>query len=221
MIEAGNTCTPPADAGRPAAPCSAVIVTGGQSRRMGRPKPWLPLGGVPMLAQVAARVRPLTREIVVVAAAGQDLPPIEARVLRDSTPDLGPLPALVLGLGAIATPYAFALGCDTPFVRRALLALLVRTCRDADADAVIPLWDSRAQPLVAVYHRRLAACLADLAARGERRLQAVVSLPGVRVVTADELRACDPEGASFRAVNTPQEYAAATQAWADTGADDA
>src|SRR5262245_34304649 len=95
--------------------CSAIIIAGGRSRRMGRPKAWLPLGGVPMLTQVITRVRPLTREIIVVAAAEQELPPLEARVLYDPAPDLGPLPALALGLAAVTTPYAFAFGCDTPF----------------------------------------------------------------------------------------------------------
>lgn len=179
---------------------------------MGRPKPWLPLGGIPMLAHMAARVRPLVREIVIVAAAGQDLPAIDARIVRDPTPDLGPLPALALGLTEIATPFAFALGCDTPFVRRALLARLLDLCRDANG--VVPFWDERPQPLVAVYHRRFAAPVADLAAGGERRLAAVVSLPGVRVVTADDLAPCDPGGVSFRTVNTPEEYTAAVEAWA-------
>jgi molybdopterin-guanine dinucleotide biosynthesis protein A len=123
------------------------------------------------------------------------------------------LPALALGLAEVANSYVFALGCDTPFVRRALLERLLDLCRDVDA--VVPLWGGRPQPLVAVYHRRLAGALADLATGGERRLSAVVSLPGVRVVTADDFGTCEPDGVSFRTVNTPEEYAAAVRAWAD------
>ena len=190
---------------------SAVILTGGRSRRMASPKAWLPLSEVPLLLHVAARVRPLVREIVVVAAAHQDLPALEARVLRDPVPDLGPLPALALGLAAIATPYAFALGCDAPFVRRAVLRLLAREA--AGADSAIPLWQGRPQPLVAVYHRRLADPLAALGKAGERRLGAVTALPGVHLVPEERLREADPEGASFRTLNTPAEYAAAIERW--------
>ena len=200
----------------PSAPCSALIIAGGRSRRMGRPKPWLPLGGVPMLVRVAACVRPLVAEIVVISAVDQELPPVEARVLHDRTPDLGPLPALALGLAAVTTPYAFALGCDTPLVRRALLEQLLRTCHQTDAPAVIPLWDGRVQPLVAVYHHRLARVVAAMGARGERRLAAIADLPGVHLVQPDELRACDPEGVSFRALNTPAEYADAVRTWTHT-----
>ena len=201
-----------------AASLSAVILTGGRSSRMGRPKAWLPLGGVPLLQLVAARVRPLACDIVVVAAAGQDLPPLDARVLRDEIPALGPLPALALGLAAIATPYAFALGCDAPFVRRAVLRLLAR--EGAGAEGAIPLWDSRPQPLVALYHGRLAGVLTSMAAAGERRLQALATLPGMRLVPTERLRECDPEGVSFRTLNTPAEYAAAVDAWARGALDD-
>jgi molybdopterin-guanine dinucleotide biosynthesis protein A len=148
---------------------------------------------------------------VVVAAAGQDLPPLDARVLRDEIPDLGPLPALALGLAAIATPYAFALGCDAPFVRRAVLRLLAR--EGVGAEGAISVWGGLPQPLVALYHRRLAASLSAMAAAGERRLQALATLPGVRLVPAERLRERDPEGTSFRTLNTPAEYAAAADAW--------
>jgi molybdopterin-guanine dinucleotide biosynthesis protein A len=197
---------------------AAVILAGGRSSRMGRPKAWLALGAAPLLAHVVARVRPLVTEIVVVAAAGQELPPlgarlVPARVVRDRVPGLGPLPALVLGLESVAAPWVLALGCDAPFVRPALLALLARECADAGADAAIPLWEGRPQPLVAVYRRRLAGRLAALAAAGERRLQAIAALPDVRLVPPERLRAADPEGASFRTLNTPAEYAAALAAW--------
>ena len=194
---------------------SAIIVAGGRSRRMGRPKPWLPLADVPLIAHVAARVRPLVHEVVVVAAAEQDLPSLAARIVRDREPGLGPLPALALGLETVTTPYAFALGCDTPFVVRSVLRLLIEEV--AGADAAIPVWQDRLQPLVALYHRRMASGIGVLAAAGERRLHSVASLPGVRLVPAERLRARDPGGASFRTLNTPEEYAAALDAWTRDG----
>jgi molybdopterin-guanine dinucleotide biosynthesis protein A len=186
---------------------SAVILAGGHSRRMGSPKAWLPLNGVPLVAAVVARVHPLVSEIVIVTAAGRDLPACEARVLYDRKPDLGPLPALALGLDAVRTSHAFALGCDVPFIRRAVLRLLTREI--GDLDGVVPLWGERLQPLVALYHRRLAPTLATMATAGERRLQAVAALPRVATVSAERLRLVDAEGISFRTLNTPEDYAAA------------
>lgn len=191
---------------------AAIILSGGRSSRMGRPKAWLPLDGTPLLVWVARRVTPLVREIVIVGAADQDLPDVAAAVdvdvtvVRDREPDIGPLPALGLGLETLRADAAFALACDAPFVSPDLLALL--TTELGDADAVIPTWDDRLQPLTALYRRRLAPAVGALVAAGERRAHAIASLPGCRVLSADRVRAADPSGASFRAVNTPEEYAA-------------
>jgi molybdopterin-guanine dinucleotide biosynthesis protein A len=66
---------------------------------------------------------------------------------------------------------------------------------------------------VALYRRTLAGPLADFVSRGERRLQAILALPRVRRIEADDLRVLDPDGESFRSLNTPAEYAAAVAAW--------
>jgi molybdopterin-guanine dinucleotide biosynthesis protein A len=201
---------------------AAIILVGGRSSRMGRPKAWLDLAGRSLLARVVERVRPWAHDIVLVAAPGQDLPPLDDEavgdtlppltVVRDEQPGEGPLPALALGLGAAAAPWAVALGCDAPLVRAGILERLAEE-RAADLDAVIPSWGGRPQPLVALYRRTLGPRLATLVAAGERRLHAIVTLPRVRLVVAEALRALDPEGESFRSVNTPDEYAAAVATW--------
>lgn len=196
--------------GEPDAPqlpgdCACVVLTGGRSSRMGRDKATLPLGARTLLEHVVARVAPLVREVVVVAAAAQVLPPTAARVVRDDVPELGPLPALAAGLGAVTTPWAFALACDAAFVRPELLRALVAEI--GAARALIPRWGGRLQPLVALYSRALAPEITALAASGERRLQALATLAGVRIVEDDRLAPHDPDGESFAMLNTPEEYA--------------
>jgi molybdopterin-guanine dinucleotide biosynthesis protein A len=182
---------------------------------MGRPKAWLDLGGKPVLRHLAELLRPLADEIVVVAAVGQDLPPIDARVVHDRRPDLGPLPALALGLETIHSSHALVLACDTPLVRPTVLGWLDQECRRRDASAVIPVWNNIAQPLVAVYHRRVADTLTALVADGERRMQSLRTLEGVHLASTEALTALDPDGDSFRSMNTPEEYTAIRNRWPD------
>lgn len=203
---------------------AAIILVGGRSSRMGRPKPWLDVAGRSLLARVVERVLPWADHIVLVAASGQDLPPLDDtragggahpptfRVIHDHHPDEGPLPALALGLAATSAPWAVALGCDAPLLRPSIIHRLAAE-RDAAVDAVIPQWDGRPQPLVALYRRTLAPTLGALVSGGERRLHAIATLPRVRLVPAEALRALDPAGDSFRCVNTPDEYAAAVATW--------
>jgi molybdopterin-guanine dinucleotide biosynthesis protein A len=194
---------------------AAIVLVGGGSTRMGRPKAWLDFDGMPLLARVVERVRPAVEELVLVAAPGQALPAVGANVtvVRDTHPGEGPLPALALGLATIAAPWALAVGCDGPLVRPAVVAHLA-ALRSEDCDAVVPVWNDRPQPLVALYRRTLRPTLDAMVAGGERRLQAVARLPRVHRVDADALRPLDPEGESFRSLNTPDEYAAALAAFA-------
>ena len=201
---------------------AAIILVGGRSSRMGRPKPWLDLAGRSLLARVVERVRPWAHDVVLVAAPGQALPPLDEEhasgpvplltVVRDDHPGEGPLPALALGLAAVSARWALALGCDAPLVRPDLVARLAEE-RTADVDAVIPWWGGRPQPLVALYRGTLAATLTALVTAGERRLHAIASLPRIQVVPQDALRPFDPDGESFRSINTPDEYAAAVAIW--------
>lgn len=204
---------------------AAVILVGGRSERMGRPKATLELDGRPLLAHVLAIVRPLVREVILVAAAEQTIPPglvaggsdrgaCPVRVVHDRVVAAGPLPALALGLGAVTTDVAIALPCDAPFVSRVLVAELARRLAAADT-ALIPMWGGHLQPLVAVYRSRLASALDALVARGETRLQAVAQLRDVAILAEDDVRVLDPTGASFRVLNTPADLAAAERVLAE------
>ena len=190
---------------------AAVILAGGRSLRMGQTKATLPLAGETLLARVLRAVRPLVGEIVIVAAADQALPldgGSGVRIVRDHVFGAGPLPAVARGLDAVTADAAFALACDTPFVRADVLRYLASRL-EADDAAVVPEWEGRLQPLVALYRPSLGVELEALAARGEARLQAVADLPGVVVVPERELRGLDPAGDSFRALNTPADLVAA------------
>ena len=55
---------------------AGIVLCGGQSKRMGKPKAWLPFGGELMLPRVVRILRTVVAPVVVVAAPDQDLPPL-------------------------------------------------------------------------------------------------------------------------------------------------
>lgn len=194
---------------------AAIVLVGGRSSRMGRPKPWLDFDGAPLLARLVACVAPWVSEVVLVAGPDQDVPGVASgslRVLRDVHPGEGPLPAVALGLAAIGAPWALVLGCDAPLVRREVVDCLVAARTAANA-AVIPEWNGRPQPLVALYRATLAPVLAALVAAGERRMQVVADRADVQRVPAERLQSIDPDGESFWSMNTPGELASVLARW--------
>ena len=74
---------------------SAVILAGGQSRRMGRDKAWLPLDGQPLLARQIELVRELApEELFISGRSDTDYTRLGCPVLTDEFTDAGPLAGL-------------------------------------------------------------------------------------------------------------------------------
>ena len=80
-----------------------VILCGGQSKRMGRPKAWLPFGDETMLQRVVRILREVVEPVVVVAAPNQDVPALPAgvEIVHDEVEGKGPLAGLAAGLAAL------------------------------------------------------------------------------------------------------------------------
>lgn len=179
---------------------------------MGRAKALLEFDGEPLIVHLVRRLAARFAERIVVAGDGQTLPALEARIVRDELPGLGPLGGLYTGLRAATADVAFVTACDAPFLNAELAAALVE--RLGTARALVPHCDGRLQPLHAVYRREAATELRARLDRGELRTIEAARALEPAIIGASELRELDPEGLSFRNLNRPEDYAAALETWA-------
>jgi molybdenum cofactor guanylyltransferase len=198
---------------------SALILAGGLSRRMGRDKAWLTLDGVPLVEHVARRVLPLADELLLSTNSPDRFPPLlrrlppPAQLVWDENPGLGPLGGIFAGLSAASHDLVLVLAVDMPFVHIGLLHYMARLAGDYQAVVPrVPTEDpttSLPEPLCAFYRR---SCLATIAAHLATGQHQVVSfLPAVRTrwVPPEEIARFDPLFASFRNLNTPEDWEAA------------
>jgi molybdopterin-guanine dinucleotide biosynthesis protein A len=190
----------------------AVVVCGGESRRMGRPKAWLPFGSEFLLQRIVGRVGEVADSIVVVGAEGQELPPLSSRVaiVRDAVSGRGPLQGLAAGLRALPeeVELAYATATDVPFLAPGWIRRLVELL--GEADLAIPRVDGYHHPLAAVYRRGSVVVEAErLLAGGRLRPVFLMEELRAREVDADELREVDPGFDTLRNLNTPADYEAA------------
>jgi molybdopterin-guanine dinucleotide biosynthesis protein A len=201
----------------------AVVLCGGQSRRMTQDKAWLPFGSEFMLQRVVRVVGHCVpkHNIVVVAGMDQELPPLpeQVRVVRDMAPARGPLPALLAGLLDLPelVGAAFVTGCDAPLLRPTVIDWMFWRLAMAPPvesldyfEAIVPADDSRLHPLCAAYRPTCRIGLAGAAMAGITSLQGVIEkgLIKARRVTLDEMRRVDRELDSLASCNTPEEYEA-------------
>jgi molybdopterin-guanine dinucleotide biosynthesis protein A len=180
---------------------TAIILAGGQSRRMGQDKSMLDFGGQPLIAHIAGQVRPHFRHLLIGANAPDRYAFLDAPVIADQLPGQGPLMGLASCLAAAPTEFVFLTGCDIPTAdTRTIYALLAAL---EHQDAVIPVTpDGQRHPLFAAYRRTPALTAARAAlADGRRRM---AELPARLRVAWYEIGAAP----WFRNLNTPEEYAA-------------
>ena len=202
---------------------AAIVLAGGRSTRMGRPKASLEWQGSTLVrraAGLAARV--VDGPVVVVRADGQDLPPLpdDVEIAHDARDARGPLEGIAAGLALVGdrADAVFVCGVDTPLLHPALIAHVIAVlARDPEADVALPFAHGFPHPLCAAYRTSIARRLHELLAEG--RLATKPLLQGCRVRELDEaalladraVREHDPELLSLLNLNTPPEYNAARE----------
>ncbi len=181
---------------------AALLLTGGASARLGRPKAALEVGGTTLarrLAAVLAEVSPLVLEV---GPGYSDLD----RALEDP-PGGGPLRALVAGWAALRARGhdgpALAIACDLPN----LGVELVRVVATWPAPgSVVPVVAGRDQPLLARWSPSALDATAAMAAAGERSLRGLLALAEVTRIDEADWGPVAPAG-EFLDVDTPEDAA--------------
>ncbi|MFT3848632.1 MAG: molybdenum cofactor guanylyltransferase [Propionivibrio sp.] len=191
--------------------CLAVIMAGGDSRRMGRDKVSLALGEQSLLQRVAEAMQTIFPQVV--ASVRQPRDDIVLPQVRDVGTDAGPLAGLCAALQYAegeGWPWLFAIATDMPFVRPALVNFLAG--RRAEGHAVVPMVDGHPQPLAAFYP---VTCLPTvrtlLEGVGKRSLRAALERIDVCYVDERDLRVADAGLDSFFDLDTPEDATTAAE----------
>lgn len=176
---------------------------------MGRDKATLPgpHGAATMAEYVVGIVGQRCDPVFAVAAPGQPLPALQARVIRDEIQGLGPLAATGRGLRAAAAAgeqYAFVCAVDMPLLTAELIDELIALAAKTDAEVVVP-WDGRSHYLAAVYRTDLADRIDALVAAGERRMSALIDASDAQQIVLPDSRPLTNVNtdAQFRALVRP------------------
>lgn len=182
---------------------------------MGTPKAWLPFGPETMLQRVVRLLSGVVSPIVVVAAAGQDLPPLPpgVTVTHDERENRGPLEGIRAGLDALPASIdaAYITSCDVPLLVPGLVTQLVGL--SVGFGATVMEIDGFPHPLSAIYRREVLPHIEELLAQDRLRPVFLYDRVKTRRVTAAEISA-DPELKTLRNLNTPDDY---RRALADAG----
>ncbi len=175
-----------------------LVLAGGASERMGRPKAWLEVGNTILLRWVVDRLASDFIDVITAFAEPEQLEqPVPYRVVFDRKRAAGPLAGIEAGLAAARHDPVFVIACDMPYVTREVAAMAVAASRTCDA--AVPRIDGRPEPVCAAYRRSALPHITEALNSGLRR--AADALAQMDVTWLEHV-----SGDVVRSLNTPDDY---------------
>jgi molybdopterin-guanine dinucleotide biosynthesis protein A len=141
--------------------CSAVLLAGGKSSRMGRDKAFLEFDGQPLWRRQIEKLRQLSPEQIMISGRSQK-EWSDWQVISDGVDNAGPLAGIAAALGQCTTPHLVVLAVDLPMMTSNFLQSLLALC--SEKRGAVPRNAAGFEPLAAVYPAGCAS-LAEAALR--------------------------------------------------------
>lgn len=179
---------------------SAVLLAGGESRRMGQDKAVILFRNAPLWQIQLDLLRRLQlQELFISAQTDPPWRPADVEFVPDDQPSRGPLSGIAAALSR-SRGHLLALAIDMPFMTESYLRSL---CEKVERGVgVVPFIEDRAEPLAAIYPRDAQDDLVDALSGSDFSLQSVVG----KLIAAGKLQALrvsEKEKAFFRNLNEP------------------
>jgi len=203
------------DPGRPFSHVTGAILAGGSSRRLGRDKATLKLGGKPLARWVAEALEPAVADLWLVTNHPQAHLSLGLPLVTDLVPFQGPVGGLAAALFYARTPWVLLTSADTPFLSPGLAVALAGAAGKLARPALVCRTERGLEPFPGLYVVRLFTRTQDFL---KKRRSFMGFLEGIRpaVWEPEVWRAFDPEGASFENVNRPEDLTR-LEAWVTRG----
>jgi len=183
---------------------AAVVLAGGKSRRMGRDKLELALGGQTLLESVVNRFGEEFDDVFLSVADIKKYPGINARRLVDVLPGAGPMSGLHAALKLLPDDGVFIVAADLPYASPKAAKRLIELCGDKEC-CVIRLPDGNLEPLFGYYRKSLLPLCEEAIESGDYRLSGVILGAQTRFAAPNELGDLWDEKIILN-INHPEDY---------------
>jgi molybdenum cofactor guanylyltransferase len=195
----------------------AIILAGGDSKRLGSPKALLDFCGQSLIERIVERLKQSFDEITVVTDRPELYHGLPVRLMGDllTEEQKSPLRGIHAGLSVSDLPYQFVVACDMPLLNLELIAYMSRFA--AVYDAVVPKIDNYFQPLHAFYNRTCIGVIEEQVRKGCYKVTDLYSELKIRFISAAEIARFDPEQESFININTWPDYDRTLKVLAEKG----
>jgi molybdopterin-guanine dinucleotide biosynthesis protein A len=190
-------------------PCTGVILSGGLNTRFGGTnKAFSTIGGRPIIDRLLGVFSELFDEIILVTNDPQQFLEWDLTIVTDIFDLRSSLTGIHTGLFYAKHPNAFFSACDTPFLQKELVKILVEQIEEK-IDIIMPETAAGFEPLCAIYSKRCLKPAEDHLKANKLKIQWAFRSNRIKNIPEKLLRSVDPELRSFFNINTPEDLAKA------------
>ncbi|SCZ09170.1 molybdenum cofactor guanylyltransferase [Alkaliphilus peptidifermentans] len=187
---------------------SAVVLAGGNSKRMGHNKALLQLGSITMIERIVTILQPLFNEVIVVTNSPDTFSMLkDVKFVPDYfiTNEKNSLIGLYSGLRAAENEYVFAVACDMPLLNKSIIKYMIDVLSNEE-DVLIPYLEGHYQPLHAIYGKKCLRPIEEMLSKEEYKIINFFNEVKVEKVDESAIKKFDIDLQSFININTFEEY---------------
>jgi molybdopterin-guanine dinucleotide biosynthesis protein A len=186
------------------------VLAGGGSKRFGRDKALVEVGGMPMLERMTELLQRVAKQVKIVAVPGKYVS-FGNEIVEDRWPGEGPLGGIITALEDVAmsaerSKWKLIVSCDMPFLTQDWLQFLANRAAKSNAQVVFPHSASGPEPLCACWQTGAAAELRSGFERGVRKVTEGIALLRAEVLDEADWKRFDSAGRLFWNMNTAADY---------------
>lgn len=186
-------------------PCTGVILSGGLSTRFnGQNKAFINVGGMRILDRIFNIFSALFNEIILVTNDPLQFVEWDLTIVTDIFPVRSSLTGIHTGLFYMKNQFAFFSACDTPFLKKDLVKVLLENI-DRNQDIIMPATSAGMEPLCAIYSKRCLDTAEHHIKQNKLKIQRALGNHRLKKIPEAVLRSKDPELTSFFNINTPED----------------
>jgi molybdopterin-guanine dinucleotide biosynthesis protein A len=196
---------------------SAIILAGGKNTRIGRNKAFIQLpisrhgirAGESILQNTLNILRKIFSEVLIVTNQKEaylyygSCGKFNVQVVEDLIKESGPLGGIFTGLCYSVSEHNFVVACDMPFIKPALIRLLLK--EKETYHAVIPEIDGEIEPLFALYSKNCIPVMHEHLQKRNLKIREVIDKLQVKKIGSSKIDRVDPEHLSFFNINTEED----------------
>lgn len=137
---------------------AGAVLAGGRSSRIGaKSKPFITIGGVPIIQRTMSIFEELFNEIIIVTNSPGEYSSYMDRclIVTDIIKGIGPLGGIHSGLTHTSKEAVFFVACDMPCLHNDIIQRQVAFFREIDCDVLVPKVGTLIEPLHGVYKKGL------------------------------------------------------------------